>query len=365
MAQKEPRVTIVDRRKTYLRAELANFGIDIRDPSLLEALVDELYYCLYSEAHENKIANYGAIVTRRAITEYDIGSTASRYDLGTLETNRLAADGVSSFLWLQIEDTPRNHRPRLVSFREPRIVDELQAFTMRDLATRQPGATTAAQDFFIIRRTNRATSLLTPQGIVHLQQNVWSVHPYQYDFALDAIVDRKWHNDTLTDLSRKIARLAVHLLSPKHIGGTLILLVDDKTREPDIFDFGTAISFPADDDNPFTLGQSQCHRLLASIMEQVDGCVLIRRDGTVSKAKVWLTISPDEESAVPSTSAEGKRTVGGSRQLSARRASRFIVGVVVTVSSDGPVRAYLDGDLILSTVPDEGTPLSFGVEGRE
>ena len=106
--------------------------------------------------------------------------------------------------------------------------------------------------------------------------------------------------------------------------------------------------------------QRHCHRLLASLMEQIDGCVLINRDGRVQKAKVWLTIKPEEVAAAPevdqSTGAP-QRAVGGSRQLSARRASAEIDGVVVTVSADGPVRAYHKGGWVLSTVGHEAAQL--------
>ena len=167
-------------------------------------------------------------------------SAASAWQTNTMEVNRLASDGISSFLWRQIGDGHGTRSVRVASFGEPMMIDELQAFSIRDDASRAGGRDrpSEAADFLVVQRRNAATSLPTPQGIVHLTQNVWRSHPYQYDFALDDLIEREWGDRAFTDLGRKLSRLAVHLLSPKGIGGTLILLADDVPQDSELFDSG-------------------------------------------------------------------------------------------------------------------------------
>lgn len=87
-------------------------------------------------------------------------------------------------------------------------------------------------------------------------------------------------------------------------------------------------------------------------MRQHDGCALINQDGYLTHAKVWLR----------PTGSAGRMSPGGARQPSALEMSSLIRGVIVTVSADGPVRAYHNGEFVLSTVPKE--PAEFAAASR-
>lgn len=339
-------------RRAHLWRELHAAGLSLQSPSLRKAVLDEVMYCLYSAPHEGKVANYGCILTRRPISQYDAGSTPTQHDLGSLETNRLAADGITSFVWRHVQDGDAKPAPsRLLTFREPKMVDELQAFGARDSATERVRLP-RSEDYIIVQRRNGGVSILGPSRVLQLQQNQWHARPYQYDFPLDVVVSHLWHNPAFTDAARRASQLALHALSPTGIGGTLVLLHEFPAHAKDVFDFDKAIELPDSESDQLTLLKREGIRLLVSLMAQLDGCVLVRADGCVTHLSVWLMILPEDEIRTNPASPV-KRAVGGSRQLSARRASKAVDGVLVTISADGPVRAYIDGVLYLSTNKSE------------
>jgi hypothetical protein len=340
--------TLTNARRKYVVAELTDLGINTQD-DLGTLLAEEMLFALYPPVHEGKAPTYGAIITRgsdfEAYHESRLFGIIRRFDFGTLDTNRAAADGLSTFLWRAPASSHAQGIAIVISFESARFSDELLAFSLRDdaLHFRHPHDR-INDDFYVVQRTSKSLRILAQNHVVYVRGNHWTTHPYQYDFQLDEVIRRGWKDQDLAEIGRSVSRLAMHLLSPNGIGTTFVLLAEPLDDDNPVLALGNAVSLDtASAGERLSLRTRGCHRAIASIVSQLDGAVLISPEGTATHANVWLNLPPDARDA----------SLGGARQRSAQEASRSLNGIVVTVSADGPVRAYIDGGLCLTTVNDE------------
>jgi hypothetical protein len=345
--------SVADARRSYIRAELDALDVKINQP-LGALFLEELEFALYPpNAHEGKVAPYGSIITRDPdITHYCDRQPITVVDLGNLAHNREAADGLSSFVWRALGESPAASGSKVICFEAARYAGELTVFTLRDDALSQREENKSPEgtdDFIVIQRTSTGVRLMCREGVIDVRNNLWGYHPYSYGFKLDDLVEQAWPTHTkLPPIARGISRLAVHLLSPAGIGATLVWLVEPCADE--LLNCGRAVHYVPTDGDRYARrglevrGSRAEHWAIASILSQRDGVALISIDGKVLSANVFLNL-PKNENEKPSD--------GGTRQRSAREASRQVKGVIVTVSSDGPVRAFYGGEMRLSTNPQD------------
>jgi hypothetical protein len=326
-------------RRELISAELAALGIDLSS-ALGDLLIEELAFALYPSPHEGKVATYGSILT--AESKFDpYGGSATVIDVGNVDLNRELADGLSSFLW-RYPSQPGC--PKVICYTKERLAHELAVFTVRDdiLRARDHDERSPAgvDDFVVIQRIGSGVRVLCREGVVFVRNNLWTHHPYQYAFKLDDMVETLWPSrPKLPIIARHISRVAVHLLSPAGIGATLGWMVEPCDER--LISRHNQILLHGNDDNGLQIGANRAtHWAFASIASQRDGMFLIDASGTAIAANIFINL-PTSDKEAPSD--------GATRQRSAREGSRDFPGVIVTVSSDGPVRAYYGGELRLST----------------
>lgn len=338
-------------RAALIRAELTRIGVVPGCPPVWPRLeptvLDELQYALYPPVHEGRVGTYGAIVALQpdiAVYEDLQKHSPCMLCFGGPIQNREAADGRSSFAYIAPPDPPK-----VVCFERSPATHEVLAFAVRDdaLYDRLHRPVTDHHDFVVIQRTETEVRMLCGLGVVSVRDNVWSLRQYQYEFLLDDLVAREWpEHEDLPRIARSISRLVVHLMSPARIGGTIVLMINACAEDVLLRDNQVPLD-PEAGGQPFTWNRRAHHWAVASLLDKHDGALIVRADGTLEAANVFFNIKPTDQPA-PS--------LGGSRQLSAREGSKHIDGVVLTVSSDGPVRAYLRGELALTTVPHDLVP---------
>jgi hypothetical protein len=318
---------------------------------LHRAVIEELAHAIEPPIHEQALQPYGSLITNsnnRFEERIKERYQGKEHSLHTDAAMRHLSDGVRTFFCRYISKNTETHslwRSSTLSFGS-----EVALFSLRDEAVfgiprlsphrnKNP-----PNDVVIVQRSiNGDVTLLATSSIVKITEGAWTVRPYQYQLMLEEYC-RKIEEVTPSQLTqlenvyRSIARTALHILGARRIGATILVQhPDDKLNEAEDYLEG---------ENALRLSQAKIvitdkadQPVVAHLLSHNDGAAVFAHDGTLVSVGNWLKAKIDLD--------DFRRNPGGTRQLSAKSASRHSRLPVVTVSSDGPVRAYFQGEQVL------------------
>lgn len=355
---------LASRRKDIIELELKAHGIGSRDPyGQFEPLVSHLYEAMMAPPHENRLASTGIILLSEPFDQYRANNRELKdfkyfpVRRSDVKAARAFADGTNSFFVRGPEETGLLVPPKP-------IADELDLFTLRDdtLADDDHHDTVRhpLRECLIIQRigtnaTQRLT-VLCRERIVTFAGLTYSTRPYQYD-VLDSLAQQirsfPWDQTPQTIQTIKSAlRLAVHLLSPSGIGATLVLLapeddekVDGLVANGELIVDGTLRppTLITETSKDLVITKRLFQRPLVHLMSQRDGATTVTADGQVLHIGAFFkTVSASQQK-------ERNGHPMGTRHRSAMEFSRLIGGLVIVVSSDGPVTIFKGGDKVATS----------------
>lgn len=303
-----------DRRRARLRDELVDAGLPVPDGQGGDQLMDELAHAVWAGIHEHRRFGYGCILDPcdpAAVGDPVAEPAAPVLDGGPLSELRRYADGQRLFL-VRSQDDP----PKVVAVDVP---DEIALVRLHRLA----GGT-------IVRRVPDGVQVVTEDGTVGSYSGRWSLTP-SLTSSVDTVGDivRLSERDVLC----QILDLCLHVLSPRHVGATIVWRLrtptDDRlTRPPQ--------------PGPLELSVVDDRHLdaVAKRVALLDGACVLERDGTVAGFGAFLGRSRATEDRVAYEA--------GLRHSSARWYSNDVPeALVFVVSEDGPVTVYRDGSVLL------------------
>ncbi len=327
-------------RCAYVAKELTRHGFKSDADGLLPQVAKETAYALSIPMHEQRQPSYGCLVVRdlkpfRRVL-LDNPEYGGRILTGKTDIRPLA-DGCTSFVLstpskksLWIANTP--------------CLDSSDAYSLRDFALfaqseghhATPNLPRGSPDLAVVRRaTDGEIAVLHWAGMTVYRTGNWGFRHYPYHYrAEEAMGLRGAATKDLRKMIRWMLRLCVQVLSPARIGATFVLRPEgDPAALNARLSFKNAIGVP----NELSVVPEH-HSVIAHILTQRDGAVLVKRDGRIESLGVWL---------VPKTSTiQATKSERGSRHLTAQALSRDTQTLVITVSSDGPVSVFLRGSLI-------------------
>ncbi len=302
-----------DLRRERLVSDLEGAGFTAPGPEL----VQEVVHALELRPHEGVLATYGAIILTRG--EVDLTGWGTRVDFEDLDRLRELADGTTSFV---VRSADGWHLA--VGERPARETDLVALCVERDAR--------------ILRlRPGGQLQVLGGEHVWVLERATWKRHPTSAVFVrrLAARAPRAIERD---HVCRGLLDLAVHTLSPRRIGATLVWLPDDgHVGIGGMLGHGGPVP-------PLPVAERSVHHAIANLLGQHDGATLLSLDGRLVCTGVELLGDPTPEIV---------RHLG-MRHRSAARFSRLRPeAIVVVVSEDGPVSIYVDGDDV--TGPEAGS----------
>lgn len=302
-----------DLRRERLVADLEGAGFPDPGPEL----VQEVVHALELRPHEGVLATYGAIILTQG--EVDLTGWGTRVDFDDLHRLRELADGTTSFV---VRSADGWHLT--VGERPARETDLVALCVQRDAR--------------ILRlRPGGRLQVLGGEHVWALERARWKVHPTSAVFVR-RVARRSPRAVERDHVCRGLLDLAVHTLSPRRIGATLVWLADDdRTGVGGMLGHGGPVP-------PLPVAERGVHHAIANLLAQHDGATLLSSDGRLVCTGVELLGDPTPEIVHHQ----------GMRHRSAARFSRLRPeAVVVVVSEDGPVSIYVDGDDV--TGPDADT----------
>jgi hypothetical protein len=311
---------------------------------LLKAVVEELAHAIDPPVHEGVFPTYGAIIAsgtepmrRRLNPDYGM----RQFSLDSQDNMRSMSDGICSFYFRHIIPAPCEKAEVLII--EARSFEsEAALFSLRDEAvyvalkvSHNPSKKPDNDVMIVQRNRSGEVTLLCSSGIIVIRGYQWSQRIYQYDIGLDEICENILGSkeSPTVDVYRSLASLALHILGAKRIGATIIVDGGEiMSGERSILQSSQSISVR---DADLNVTKKSHQRLIAHILASNDGAALFSSDGLLISVKNWLDVKIGKEDDTP----------GGTRQATAREASKKIVLPVITVSADGPVRVFHKGEM--------------------
>jgi hypothetical protein len=353
-------------RKQLIASELRAHGIGETDPfRMFDSLVDVVYAVMTAPPHESRVPGTGVAIFSHPIEQYGVVNDplaepqpdrpkfirASRRDENACWS---LADGIHSFVAQDSECTG------LLLLEKP-IIDELDLFTLRSdrLFNRKVGPSDPPQrECLVVQRgaghMARRLTVLCREKIVTFSGLSYFARPYQYDIlrALRRdVVPFPWGDDEIQAVKSTL-RVAVHQLSPGGIGTTLVLLAPtDVPKLEELVRSRDLVVARAHAPAVCSITDRSMQRPLVHVMSQTDGATVILPDGSVRYFGAFFrSVSVEDE-----TDESTRRY--GARHRSASDFSRLIEGVVVVVSSDGPVSIYHQGRQLPIPTPTLSEPI--------
>lgn len=326
--------------------------LDIVVPSSLrEAVIHELSYAIEPPIHEGSLPSFGAVITasrRRIADMVEEAYRGRECHLDDDSVMRRSADGVRCF-YCHYVSSDRKVRKALWISDVTAFASEAALFSLRDEAVfkstgHPPHKPNPPDDIMVVQRNSSGeVRLLSCSGILSISQGQWTRRDYQYSLKLEEFCTDSQRIDAdkkvlLEKVYRSMARLAVHILGAQRIGATLIVAIepDELTNASVKFieseralDVSKAL---------LSITRKTDQTIIAHLLAHNDGAAIFSADGLLLSVKNWLTAEVQIEDI--------RQNPGGTRQLSAKSASRHTTLPVVTVSSDGPVRAFFQGDQV-------------------
>lgn len=315
---------------------------------LRDAVIQELSYAIEPPVHEGSLPSFGAMITA---TRKSLANIVEEFyrgrecHLDNDKVMRRLADGVRSFYCHYVGGDEGNRRSLWISD-VTAFTSEVALFSLRDQAVfKSPGhpphKPNPPDDIMLVQRSaSGEVRLLASSGILSILHGQWTPQEYQYSLKLEEFcvdsdkIDAK-KKVSLERVYRSMARLAVHILGAQKIGATLIV-----ENEPG--ELSRVVEKILESEKALDVSQARLtvttktdQTIIAHLLAHNDGAAIFSFDGFLLSVNNTLTAKVHPEDI--------RQNPGGTRQLSAKSASRHTTLPVVTVSSDGPVRAFFQG----------------------
>jgi len=357
-------------RKRLIKLELEAHGICANNQfGLFEGLVEACYHVMTASPHENRLPSTGVVLLSQSIDKYDYENRAIgefiRVTPGEEDTCWALADGVHSFVVKDPEGIG------LLLLKAP-AVDELSLFSFRDdlLFDRDVGpADPPVKECLVVQRSEghsvRRVTILARENIINFSGLAYVSKPYQYDIlrALQqAIQPFPWEADTVQTLKSAL-RLAVHKLSPENHGATFVILTPkDLLNFGNLVRIGHLIVDRAIQPSNYSLVKRPYQRPLVHLMGQMDGATTISPNGDVLNIGAFFR-------AVGENKGSEEKRIYGTRHRSAAEFSKMIEGILIVISSDGPVTVFRQGNTLpiprIDTEPTQVTSAKVATKKRK
>jgi hypothetical protein len=304
-------------RLRRLVEELDEEGVTLAgDAADVAAVAEELDYALHPPRHERRIPAYGAIALPSrpvsewaAVTGLDIAVNATPHR--TDDEVRRYADGLVSWA---VRD--RGGLEALAVF-------DRAAGSERDLVV----LAEATGGVMVQRRAGSVVRVVGPFGVARWDGVGWHVEPPVASWLPHAGAGLGAADTQVLD---QLLRFAVHDLGARGVGALFVFAPA-----------GTVGSFEERLPTPPALRIVRPTDLgpLHHVLTQVDGAVVLDREGTLRNLGVRLVPSRRAETGIPA--------IGGTRHTSARRYSfDHPEAILVAVSESGPVTVFRAGEVV-------------------
>jgi|GEM_PF-3738263 len=335
----------------FISNRLNEKGIHI-NKKLRKAVIEELERAIEPPLHEGALQAYGSIVTflGSSMIKTRVGSKYKGREHRIQTSNsiyRNAADGSRSFFCRYIDADSSDVEVQSLWISDTiDFSSEAALFSLREHAVyrsqQKPVHSKGPILEFVIVQRNRDGDirLLSDSGILKLTRGIWKKSLYQYAYNLDDVVPKLSptlvQDPPIDEVYRRMLRLAVHILGAQGIGATL--LIESIAGEFDSCKrINSRVSLNLREIN-LSINEKADQDIIAHLLAHHDGAALFTSEGNLISIKNWISSSFSDEHSL--------QDIGGTRQLSAITVSRYSTLPVITVSSDGPVRAYHNGRLI-------------------
>lgn len=313
--------TVLPRRLQRLADELDDEQVPALcgSPDHVAGLV-ELAYALRPPVHEDRVPTYGAILTGPSLPEAMHGRGVTLIDIDIDPAlARKFADGLTTF-----------------AVRRPDTVTQIAAFSQALIRESDLVRLRARLDATIIQRH--------PTGQVRIYNSFgvvrWNGVEWYHEAPLDKHIDRLRAVAGILPVSDMMPLLefAVHELSPRHIGATLVWRPLDVDLPPERLE-------PLLPNVPrLRVGERSEADALAHVLAQTDGAAVFGPGNELIALGMRLDPSPDAVAAVPPSE--------GTRHTSAMRYSYDDHrAVMIVVSGDGPVSIMHRGAELATQAP--------------
>lgn len=309
------------RAQERLREELQDDGITLPgSPEEANLLLTELEYAWRPPIHENRTMLYGSIVLPGERSLVKIDNLVEILDLDMpIEQARRFSDGRSAFVVRRSAGTAQLACFRRTVQYEADLVEVEQS-------------TGAA----IVQRTvSGVTRVFTPTGVVEWNGRRWRHRPSARVY-LPAL--REAVPEAPVKLLQGLLDLAVHWLSPAHIGATFVLDLEPRDHDDHGLDTSAALPSPS-----LTVLERHHFPAVFAVLAQTDLATLVSARGDIGRLGVGLRSSIASESAI--------HIDAGMRHRSAARYTwDHDHTVAFVISEDGPVTLFRHGEPIAVSI---------------
>jgi hypothetical protein len=330
-------------RRDLIAQELSELGVRADDRfGLFDSLVEACYRVLTQNPHENRLRSTGVAILSHHYDKYEFRE--GRWLEVDGEICWALADGVNSFVTMIGDKVFLLVLERLTPW------DELSLFSLREEilygADREYGPRNRPErECWLVKRaeghSNRKVTILAGNKIVNVSGLSYVEKPYQYEILgqlreqIDPYPWTREYDQTI----KSALRLAIHKLSPENFGAILVILAPSDMSEGEINVRQRMILDNSTTPTGFSIVRAAHQRPLLHLASQRDGAIIISANGDVLHVGVFFR----------TVGSEGSQVHEGTRHRSAREFSREIEGMVIVVSSDGPVTAFRKGERLVST----------------
>jgi hypothetical protein len=318
---------------------------------LKRAVIEELERAIEPPLHEGALQAYGSIITFlgdsliRTRVRGKYNSREHRLSSNNIYLN--AADGSRSFFCRYIDASSSEDEVQSLWISDGiDFSSEAALFSLRDYAVyesqqKKVHSKGPILEFIIVQRNREGdVRLLSSSGILKLTRGIWKRSLYQYDYNLDDLVPKLSpslvQDPPIDDVFRRMLRLSVHILGAQGIGATLLIESHDGEFDS-CNNIDSKVSWDLREIN-LSINNKADQELIAHLLAHHDGAAIFSSTGNLLSVKNWISSAFRDDDSL--------QDIGGTRQLSAITASRYSTLPVITVSSDGPVRAYYQGKMI-------------------
>jgi DNA integrity scanning protein DisA with diadenylate cyclase activity len=304
-----------------LREELHDDGVTLPGSSdEVDLLLTELEYAWRPPIHENRTMLYGSILLpgERSLVKIDNLVEILDLDMPIAQARRFS-DGRSAFMVRRSDGTAQLACFRRTVQYEADLVEIEQS-------------TGAA----IVQRTiSGVARVFTPTGVVEWNGRRWRHRPSARVY-LPAL--RHAVPEAPVKLLQGLLDLAVHWLSPAHIGATFVLDLEPRPHDDHGLDTSAALPSPS-----LSVLQRHHYPALFAVLAQTDLATLVSAHGDIGRLGVGLRSSIASESAI--------HIDAGMRHRSAARYTwDHDHTVAFVVSEDGPVTLFRHGEPIAVSI---------------
>jgi len=314
---------MVELRRAHerLREELHDDGVTLPGSSdEVDLLLTELEYAWRPPIHENRTMLYGSILLpgERSLVKIDNLVEILDLDMPIAQARRFS-DGRSAFMVRRSDGTAQLACFRRTVQYEADLVEIEQS-------------TGAA----IVQRTiSGVARVFTPTGVVEWNGRRWRHRPSARVY-LPAL--RHAVPEAPVKLLQGLLDLAVHWLSPAHIGATFVLDLEPRPHDDHGLDTSAALPSPS-----LSVLQRHHYPALFAVLAQTDLATLVSAHGDIGRLGVGLRSSIASESAI--------HIDAGMRHRSAARYTwDHDHTVAFVVSEDGPVTLFRHGEPIAVSI---------------